>query len=312
MKRLLLSLALLGGATTASLAQTLPLPNGGFETWAGTPEKPQHWQTTDDILQAVFQLPLPVTSTAVTRSADAAGGSSALRLETQPHVVMGVPMVFPGMVILGDRLREHPTTEGGGLPFSGRPAALQCRYKLTGQNLAADSAYVGVLLTRRVGVQTVVVAEGVVFLRQAAPSYTLLQVPLQYTSSLAPDSIHILAASADPTIDNMTPGNVLQLDDFATVGTVTAARETQPLSAALTAYPNPSPDGRFTLDAGPDAALTGAPLTVADALGRPVLSLPATGRSGPRPLDLRGQPAGVYTLQLRSAQGVATRRLIIR
>jgi hypothetical protein len=315
MKRLLLSLALLGAAAAPALAQSTAIPNGGFETWTGTApaEKPQNWQTTDDLIMDAFGVAL--TSNTVSKVADVRTGSSAVRLETKAVSVMGLPLVFPGLVILGNRLvtstNPSTNTDGAGLPFTNRPEFLQCYYKLTGSNLARDSASVGVFLTRTVGGQSVIIAEGNTYLRQEALNYTLLQVPLQYSSNLAPDSIHILAFSGKLDGPNLTVGNTLLLDDISTVGTATAARDAR-RNAELTAFPNPSADGLFTLAATADAALLSAPLTVTDALGRTVLSQPAQPRAARRQLDLRGRPAGVYTVQLTTAAGPVTRRLVVR
>ncbi|GAB3837440.1 T9SS type A sorting domain-containing protein [Hymenobacter jeollabukensis] len=316
MKRLLLSLALLAGAATAALAQSAPVPNGGFETWtgAGATERPQNWQNTDDLLQAAF--PIPITVGAVTKTTDAHGGNFAARLETKVINLFSTPILYPGMLILGNRISTSTspggTTDGAGMPFTSRPQALQCHYKLTGSNIANDSASVLVFLTRRVNGRSTILALGEAYLLQEKTSYTQLQVPLQYISNQAPDSIHIIAFSGALDDSNLTAGNVLTIDDFTTVGSaVTAARDAQ-RSPELAAFPNPSPDGIFTLDARRDAALLRAPFTVTDALGRTVLRQGSSTSTAPRRIDLSGQPAGVYVLRLSGPQGAVTRRLVVQ
>lgn len=315
MKRLLLSLALLTGLSASALAQSTAIPNGGFETWtgAGSAQKPQNWQTTDDLLAAAF--PIPLVSNTVSRTTDARGGSAAVRLETKAVSLLGTPVVFPGMLILGNRIRvstnPNDETDGAGLPFTARPQYLQCYYKLSGANLADDSASVGVFVTRYINGRSVILGSGIGYLTTAASSYTQLQVPLQYTSALVPDSIHIIAYSGGLDDANLTVGNTLTLDDITTVGTATPVREAQ-RSPELTAYPNPSPTGIFTLDARENLALLGAPFTVTDALGRTVLSQAGTSSAGSRRIDLSGQPAGMYMLRLSSPQGLVTRRLVVQ
>lgn len=315
MKRLLLSLALLTGAFSSALAQSTAIPNGGFETWTGTgsAQKPQNWQTTDDLLAAAF--PIPLVSNAVTKSSDAHGGGFAARLETKAVSLFGTPVVFPGMLILGNRIRvstnPNDETDGAGLPFTARPQYLQCYYKLSGTNLADDSASVGVFVTRHINGRSVILGSGISYLGTATSSYTQLQVPLQYTSSLAPDSIHIIAYSGGLDDANLTVGNTLTLDDITTVGTATPVREAQ-RSPELAAFPNPSSTGVFTLDARENLALLRAPFTVTDALGRTVLSQAGTSSTGSRRIDLSGQPAGVYLLRLQAPQGTVARRLIIQ
>lgn len=75
--------------------------------------------------------------------------------------------------------------------------------------------------------------------------------------------------------------------------------------AAPDVYPNPAPDGRFTIR----ATQPGARYTVLDAVGREV----ATGAlTGPETaLDLRHQPPGLYLLRLTGPDGrTATRQLV--
>lgn len=315
MKRLLLSLALLTGAVSSAFAQSTAIPNGGFETWtgAGAAEKPQNWQTTDDLLAAAF--PIPLTLNAVTKTSDAHGGGSAARLETKALNLFGTPVVFPGILILGNRLRLGTSaggdTDGAGLPFTSRPQALQCYYKLSGTNLADDSASVSVFVTRYINGRSVILGAGTSYLSTATNTYTQLQVPLQYTSSLMPDSIHIIAWSGGLDDANLTVGNALTIDDISTVGTATPVREAQ-RSPELAAFPNPSPNGVFTLDARDNLALLRAPFTVTDALGRTVLSQAGTTSTGSRRIDLSGQPAGIYLLRLSSEQGLVTRRLVVQ
>ncbi len=72
----------------------------------------------------------------------------------------------------------------------------------------------------------------------------------------------------------------------------------------LALYPNPSPEGRFTLEAP-----AGATLTVSDALGRRVFLAPQA--PGKTLLDLSAAPSGLYLLRLTWPDGRhLTRRLV--
>ena len=85
------------------------------------------------------------------------------------------------------------------------------------------------------------------------------------------------------------------------------------LQSALSVYPNPSATGAFTVDLG-STLQAGAQLTVADALGRQVKSqtLNATAIGSKKfALDLSSEKSGVYTLQIRSAAGIATQKLVV-
>ena len=132
-------------------------------------------------------------------------------------------------------------------------------------------------------------------------------LPLKYLSNAQPDTVRIIFLSG--TADRITAGTTLQVDDVTFTGTVTATRDAA-LDAAFTAAPNPSPDGRFVLR-GLAPALLAAPLTVLDATGRVVRRdaiIPVAVAA--RNLDLSALPAGVYTVQLLTTDGLVTRKLV--
>lgn len=276
------------------------IPNGNLETWTTSAgiNHAQNWLTTDDLLTA--QLGVPFATGTTSKTTDAHSGSFAAKLET----VSGVP----GFLILGTSVTLRPDDILGGLPFTGRPASMQLHYKLSGTNLANDQPIAGAALTRTTNGQRQTIAEGALYL-PAAATYTPLTIPLRYSSTLAPDSIHIFIASG--IANTLTSGTTLYVDDIA-LGTALPTRETLD-DARLTLFPNPSADGRFTLDAPAAPALLSAPLTVSDLTGRVVLAQPALeGNATRREIDLRGQPVGIYLLRLTSAAGPVVRRLHIR
>lgn len=92
--------------------------------------------------------------------------------------------------------------------------------------------------------------------------------------------------------------------------TVLGTRPGAAARPALTVYPNPSPDGRFTLQLAGAAAPT--ELRVTDALGREVYRTSHRAAAATTPLDLHPQRAGLYTLEVRSAAGVAQQKLVIQ
>ena len=79
----------------------------------------------------------------------------------------------------------------------------------------------------------------------------------------------------------------------------------------LQAYPNPSPDGRFTLEL-PEAA-SNADIQVLDALGREV-ARDAWAHASPTrySLNLASQPAGLYTVQVRTAAGMLRQTISVQ
>jgi len=294
-------------ATLAS-AQAQTIPNGGFETWAlrNSVEAPTGWVTTDDVAAALVGTAFTGTYTKVT---DAHGGTYAARLESK-NTLLGI--VVPGAVGIGTKVGSDVTLPGG-IPFTGRPTMLQFYYKLSGPQpvAASDGAFAQVALTRYVNGATQTLATARQVFTTVTSTYVLAQVPLTYTSSATPDSVHLVLSSGAIITATAGPvaGTVFQVDDVSFTGTATATRDAA-LSAALTVAPNPSPDGRYLLHA-PPTLLAGA-LAVTDATGRVVRREAALTTSAPtRALDLSGLAAGFYTLQLVADQGLVTKKLVV-
>ena len=301
--------------TTAASAQVTAVPNGTLETWVTRTalEVPQDWSTIDEAIK-LFLGPLGGLYTSVTVSKDASShaGAFAAKMEVKLDPLLGP---VPGGAVLGgitedaiDAISDdRDISNVGGLPFTTRAANMQFYYKLTGTNALADSAFAIVSLTRTVNGTVQTVASGELRLQPAA-AYALGTVPLQYQSSLAPDSIHIAFASGLSVAP--TAGTTLFVDDVTMNGLVASTRDAQ-LTAALSVYPNPSTSGVYTLAArGREQELASASLTVSDMLGRTVLAQPATRSVQPRALDLSAQPAGVYTLRLDTPGGYVVQKLL--
>jgi hypothetical protein len=263
--------------------------------------------TTDDLVLAITGIPFPTNT--VTKTTDKFAGSFAAKLETK-SVLPGQP-AGPGVLIAGSHLNIRTGTLGG-VPYTGRPSALQFRYKLTGANAANDSAYVQLFLTRTVAGRPVPIASADMYLRQPASTYTLINLPITYLSATAtPDSLRLFISSGDA--DNLTAGTTLFIDDVTMVtGTTTATRDIIH-SSEFTVFPNPSNDGLFTLEAAQKPTLLKSALTVTDVAGRTVLTQPAPASPlSSRTVDLRGRPAGVYTLRMATDEGTLVRRLVVR
>ena len=102
-----------------------------------------------------------------------------------------------------------------------------------------------------------------------------------------------------------------QLSNYSNYQSIVLASRAALAAGTVQAYPNPSPDGRFTLLLSAPAA-TGE-ICVFDALGRQVARDAWAG--APRAnyaLSLAGQPAGLYTVRVQTAAGRITQRVSIR
>ncbi|OON69639.1 T9SS type A sorting domain-containing protein [Hymenobacter sp. CRA2] len=300
MKRILLSL-LLAAAGTAAFAQALPpVTNGGFETWNGN--VPTGWTTTDQLYLELLGFP---TSTVTQSTADKRSGTAAAKLQ---NLVIG-PASLPSLLILGNALdlatdQNYP----GGMAYTARPAAFQFWYKF--QGTPADTVQMVAVLTRGGGTARQEIGGGAqVLLPSTSTSYRLGQLPMGYAANtLAPDSLFVLIAT-----NGGSAGASFIIDDIVPTNTVTAAQEPM-LAGALLAYPNPSTDGQFKVRAERDHDIVAGTLTVTDATGRTVLRQPAVAAAtvaNGRPVDLRGQRAGMYVLRLESERGAVVRRLMV-
>ena len=290
------------------------VPNGQFENWTtrNGGDAPVQWQTTDDVLS--LSIPKFSTTGTVIKSSDMHAGSFAAKLTNVNIANLGEA---PGFLSLGNSLgnlnRVDSLENLGGLPYTSRAARFQFYYKFAGTiTQASDRPKAAIRLTRTVGGVRTVVAYGRQYLTLPTTGYTLADIPLTYRQGYAPDSIHITFGSGDYEENNFNPGNTLYLDDLALTGTVTATRDPQ-LQAALSVYPNPSSTGLFAITAAREAELLAGPLTVTDAVGRVVLHLPAAPAStDTRSVDLRQQPAGLYSLRLDTPRGPLMYQLQVR
>jgi hypothetical protein len=304
--RMSFALGLLGASLATAQGQTIP--NGGFETWAARNgvDSPTGWLTTDELVAAIS--PISFATGAFTKVTDAHSGTYAARLESKA-TLLGVA---PGALAVGAKVGPNLTLPGG-IPFTGRPTMLQFYYKLSGTPpaTASEGAFAQVALTRTVNgtVQTLATAKQV--FSTVTSTYVLAQVPLTYTSSAMPDSVHlILSSGAIISANGATAGTMFLVDDVSFTGTATATRDAA-LSATLSVAPNPSADGRYVLS-GAAPALLAAPLAVVDATGRVVRREAArVGSPATRALDLSGLAAGLYTLQLLADQGLLTKKLVV-
>jgi hypothetical protein len=307
----LLRLGLVAASTfllTSAHAQTVA--NLNLETWAtrstsvaGGVEAPTNWQTTDDLVSSLVGVTLPVGTTTVTKTTDAHGGTYAARLETKTYALAG--QTLPGAMVLGTRIIDFGSLYSG-VPYTARPTQLQFYYKLTRTGGTPDPGAVSVSLSRTTsGVSTDVALTGQTLL--PVSTYTLVTIPLTYTSNVTPDSLHIEFYSS--ATQAPTDGTTLFIDDISFV-TPTATRAGL-LDAPVSVAPNPSADGRFTLHS-PEPELLAAPFTVTDVTGRVVLQSAKASPASTRTVDLEGRAAGLYTLQLQTERGMVVRKLVVR
>jgi hypothetical protein len=297
------TLAVIGMACLlfAAPARAQTFTNSDLETWSmrNGVEAPTNWLTTDDLLG------LPLSLGTVTKTTDRRTGAFAAKLETVANPIL--MFTVPALMIVGTRINSR-TGLPGGTPFTGRPAQLQFYYKLTGPSAAGDSAEAVVVLTRTINGQKTPIAGGSEVISVPRSTYGLMTVPISYSSGAAPDSAHIIFTSG--TSNTPTAGTALYIDDVSFTGTATATVNNK-LQTAVNVFPNPSSNGTFMLSTT-EPALLAAPFSVTDATGRVIVRGTEARPASTRAVDLSRQPAGIYTLQLQTAQGLVTRKLVVQ
>lgn len=118
-------------------------------------------------------------------------------------------------------------------------------------------------------------------------------------ASTAPVRVRVCATN------NLSCRSCTEVFPFGPVG---RAESDDALSFAV--FPNPSADGRYTIQLDTHTTPAGAALTVADALGREVWR--GTVTSARTVLDLRTQPPGFYLLRLTTPDGRTSARRLVR
>lgn len=222
---LLSSIVALSAASLSSNAQTIAVPNGGFETWSivSGVEKPSGgWVISDEM--GINCSPLSSTKTT-----DTASGNYALYLLSSNCPGAGGPHEGFAFCTFG---------------ISAKPTELRLKYK---SQRVADSAGIEIKLLKRVaGVQTIV-GQKKYKIGNSVATYTALTIPLTYTDTVnAPDTAILTLESDD--LSTTTIGNKLWVDaislwkpsvttsinDVATGGLTNATAYPVPATGAVT------------------------------------------------------------------------------
>lgn len=217
---LLSSIVALSATTVRSNAQTIAVPNGGFETWSivSGVEKPSGgWVVSDEM--GIGCSPLSSTKTT-----DTASGSYALYLETSN---------CPGAGGL------HEGFAFNTFGITAKPTQLRIKYKST---RVADSADIDIKMIKRVGGTQTIVGHTKYKIGNTVATYTALSIPIIYTDTInAPDTAQVTFESDD--LSTTTLGNKLWIDEvsFWKPSVTTGINEVANTGLAnATAYPVPA------------------------------------------------------------------------
>lgn len=216
----ILLILFIGFFINQTIAQTT-IPNAGFENWSDA-YNATSWNSVNFL-----------TIHSIQRSTDSHSGTYAAKMSTQ--TVLG--NTIPGITALGtiDMVNKQVN---GGIPFSGKPIALNGFFKYN--PIGNDSMLIGVILTRTTaGVQDTI-GGGIFTNKTTVSSYTPFTLPIYYNTNITgnPDTLNIVfLATSIATGGN---GTTLFIDDLSFEYSSNEIKENHSIECKI--YPNPASD----------------------------------------------------------------------
>jgi hypothetical protein len=279
MKQLISFVILLVLALSYLPAQSIP--NGGFESWIDNPvfnvEEPEFWVTSNIAGAAAGLAPN------VTKSSDAHGGSSAMRLET---ILDSSNEPYMGSAVLATGIS------------GGKPLMVRGYYKLDLQG--SDVPSIGIIMRQGL----MIIGGGDFEFTTATDNYTYFEFEIEYFIDLMPDTI--LMSVFNDFEDVGTVGTVLHLDDLS-FDTSTGVEERSVPSVGVQLSPNPVVD-QLQVRLAPETIA--AFFQIYDLSGRPLGRYYINGQA----TLMLNLPGGMYVYELRDRVGtvLAVDQFVIR
>lgn len=268
-----MTLILILQALTFGLFSQGTIPNQGFEAWLSN-TAPKNWQSTTDLLPPGY-----ITCQRITASQ---AGKYAIQLST---IDLGGWKV-PGVITLGEIGIGYTA---GGIGFTGRPEALK---GFLMHPSSGDQVLVAVQFYRD-GVE---IGGGSWTTSDSIPDYQEFSVPVNFSTSQAPDTMNITIL----TDQNMI-GSTMMVDglyfEYATTGMKDKGNGT-----GLKIYPNPC--SRQLIMEIPQDQIFEA--TIYDLDGT---VMTRTSDRGRKAIDTSGLPSGAYVLTVNTASGTYSEKV---
>ena len=273
--------------------------NAGFEVWvpntetAQTYQMPQRWLTVDVVItffNELFGNP-GYTVNSVSQTSSAHSGNYA----AQMSVAVSTYGDTVGGVVYYCNSADDLLMDKTGFPFAFRPANYTGWYKWN--RVGGDTCGLFLIMTKwnttTQSRDTVAYEEN--FVINPASAWTQYSFPISYIMNIFPDTIFVAAgiASSNPNI-----GSVFTVDDFAFSGTVPIGiNEGAAEISSVSVFPNPS-NGTFTISAASPINT----IEIYNVLGEIVYTETAAATDN-KQVNLSGQPAGIYLVQVLLANG---------
>ncbi|MBI4647103.1 MAG: PCMD domain-containing protein [Bacteroidia bacterium] len=235
MKKYLLFAACLFVLTFYRSIPAQDIPNCSFETWSSIGngmENPDNWDSSNEILLGTF-----IFNTTTKETASPFDGTISVKIKSISQTIPLVgEIVIPGLITVGEFYVDIEAQTGGvsgGIPFPFRPTKLRGYFKY--QPTGTDSCFIGIGLAKA---QADTIGTG--YMKAiSTPSWTLFEIPIEYTSEDTPDSMNIVIMSSNPEAD-FQANSTIWVDSLSFDFSVSV--EEQYTENSIFIYPNPAKD----------------------------------------------------------------------
>jgi hypothetical protein len=270
-KQLLSALAIT--ATLASNAQQLL--NSSFENF--TNGNPDHWGSFDELFTS-----LGLTGTTLeTQVSPGQSGNFAVQMKTQ---VIGGSGATPGLISSG------PLTMSNfyGAPYAYNPTSFSFYYKFS--PVSGDTATMEAIFTKwntSTGSPDVL-CDAMAFITASASSFTLKNIPLNYSMPGTPDTLMLIFSSGY----NTSHANTTFIVDNVVMNMTVGLEDQGPVIYKNTAYPNPSSTD-LTITAANEKA---SQVQIIDITGKIIATVPVNKQHSK--IDVSAYESGLYFYRL--------------
>jgi hypothetical protein len=300
MKKIVLITTVLIAMTITTNAQ---IPNGGFETWVnyvdtGDCSTPHLVYQTPDLWKGSLGKNCLTYSYSIQKNNESyPAGTGQFSMKIQPDTADGV------RGIAGTN-NGGSSSMANGIPptfaINYRPASLYLYYKC--------SSFGGDTITNMVYFYKsgVVIGKGVFETTATVPTWTPLEIPINYTTLDVPDSATIFLMTGI-YIQHSTK-STLYVDNLSFSGFVTSVPEKISENIIFNLYPNPANDAFIIKNIKTDTK--GLILNIYDITGAKVKSV--TMKQNQQKINIGDLNNGIYVVEIKSKEWTENQKLIIR
>ncbi len=190
--------------------------------------------------------------------------------------------------------------------ISVRPQFLQGYYKYITNSIKPSHGTITITLTRFNGLKSDTVGNGK-FSFDSSNYFKPFELPLNYNSSLYPDSIHIFIKNADEDCPDQTMVcNLLDLDALTLTNSSLGLGDLKPLEARIIVYPNPTTN-EFNIQNNLSQTVQ---FNLYNSLGEMITS--KSLQTSTCNINLTDYPKGIYFYQITSVKAIIKTGMLLK